>query len=83
METLEAIKSRRSIRKFNKQTIERETIETLIRAAMQAPSATNEQPWQFIVIDDKKLLSDIPKFSPYAPTQTVPMHQRRLHQLLF
>jgi nitroreductase len=70
METLEAIKTRRSIRKFSTQKIERETIDVLIKAAMQAPSATNEQPWQFIVIDDKKLLHDIPKFSPYAPTQT-------------
>jgi len=70
METLDAIKSRRSIRKFSTQPIKRETIEVLIRAAMQAPSAANEQPWQFIVIDDKRLLHNIPKFSPYAPTQT-------------
>jgi len=70
LETLDAIKSRRSIRKFTNQSIKRETIEVLLKAAMQAPSAANEQPWQFIVIDDKKFLKDIPKFSPYAPTQT-------------
>jgi nitroreductase len=70
METLEVIKTRRSIRKFNDKRIKQETIEVLIRAAMQAPSANNEQPWQFIVIDDRKLLDNIPKFSPYAPTQT-------------
>jgi len=33
---------------------------------MQAPSAANEQPWQFVVIDDRAALDAIPSFSPYA-----------------
>ena len=70
MDTKEAIHSRRSIRKFTKQPIKREILEELLRAAMQAPSAVNEQPWQFIVIDDTTLLHKIPEFSPWAPTQT-------------
>jgi nitroreductase len=70
LETLEAIKTRRSIRKFTNQPIQPETITVLLKAAMQAPSAMNEQPWQFIVIDDKKHLKNIPTFSPFAPTQT-------------
>ena len=36
-------------------------------AAMQAPSARNQQPWQFVVIDDQTTLAEIPKFMPNAP----------------
>ncbi|OGU55279.1 MAG: NADH dehydrogenase, partial [Ignavibacteria bacterium RBG_13_36_8] len=38
----------------------------LLEAAMYAPSARNEQPWHFIVIDDRKILGQIPSIHPYA-----------------
>ena len=61
MDTLEAIKSRRSIRRFKQnQPVSREQIKELLEAAMFAPSAGNEQPWQFIVIDDPQILGEIP-----------------------
>ena len=66
MDTLEAIHTRRSIRKYTDEPVSEETIETLLRAAMAAPSAGNEQPWHFVVIDDRKLLDEIPKFHPYS-----------------
>ncbi len=37
-----------------------------MRAAMNAPSAHNKQPWHFIVIDDRKVLDEIPKFHQYS-----------------
>ncbi|MDP4164828.1 MAG: nitroreductase family protein [Bacillota bacterium] len=57
---------RRSIRKFTNQTIEPEKIDKLLRAAMQAPSAANQQPWEFIVVQDKGRLAQVAKSSPYA-----------------
>jgi nitroreductase len=66
MNTIEAICSRRSVRKYNNQTIPNELILEIITAAMFAPSAFNEQPWQFIIINDKNLLNKIPLFSPHA-----------------
>jgi len=76
MEILEAIKTRRSIRKFtdkkvskediNTLKVSKEDINTLLEAAMQAPSAGNQQPWEFIVIDDRKILDVIPDFHPYS-----------------
>jgi nitroreductase len=66
METLEAIKTRRSIRKFKKEPISRDTVKKLLEAAMFAPSAGNEQPWQFIVLDDRKILDDVPKICSTA-----------------
>ena len=50
MELQEAIKGRRSIRHFKKQSIPEETITQLIEAASQAPSAGNIQPWHFIIV---------------------------------
>ncbi len=53
----EAIYTRRSIRNFSPQNVEKEKIEELIQAAVQAPSATNAQPWAFAVIANKELLA--------------------------
>lgn len=63
---MEAIYDRRSIRKYKDQPVEKEKIEKLLRAAMQAPSAGNQQPWEFIVIQDKDNLKKLSGLSPYA-----------------
>jgi len=47
---VEAILSRRSIRKYTKKTVSDEIVKELLKAAMSAPSALNEQPWHFIMI---------------------------------
>jgi nitroreductase len=49
---LPVIRSRRSVRRFSSQPVEREKILTCIEAARLAPSAENIQPWRFLVIDD-------------------------------
>ncbi|MBE3036120.1 MAG: nitroreductase family protein [Candidatus Atribacteria bacterium] len=54
---LSLIKKRRSIRKFNNKEIEQEKIEKIIQAALLSPSGHAKYPWQFIVVDDKNLLS--------------------------
>lgn len=66
MDAIEAIFGRRSIRKYTSQAIGRDIIEILLRAAMSAPSAGNEQPWQFVVIDDRTLLDSIPNVHPHS-----------------
>lgn len=63
---MEEIFIRRSIRKFKAQEVEPEKIDKLLRAAMQAPSAANQQPWEFIVVQDKERLAQIAETSPYA-----------------
>lgn len=56
---LEIIKKRRSIRKFLNKPIEEEKVAKIIEAARYAPSATNKQPWRFVVITNKELISKI------------------------
>jgi nitroreductase len=66
MEALEAIKTRRSIRKFAGDPVSADDVRTVLEAAMAAPSAGNEQPWQFVVISDRATLDAIPAFHEHA-----------------
>jgi nitroreductase len=63
---MDIIFNRRSVRKYTEQKIEAEKVDRMLRAAMQAPSATNQQPWEFLVIDDKETIVKLAEFSPYA-----------------
>ena len=58
--------TRRSVRKFLPQPVEEEKIEKMLRAGMAAPSAGNQQPWEFYVVRDKKILQDLSHCSLYA-----------------
>lgn len=66
MDILNLIKTRRSIRKFKNAKIDDESINTLLESAMYAPSARNEQPWHFIVVEDKDVLQKITEVHPHA-----------------
>ncbi len=63
---MNTIFNRRSVRKFKAKDVEKEKISKIIRAAMQAPSATNQQPWEFIVVDEKDKVEKLSEFSPYS-----------------
>ena len=58
--------TRVSIRKFKDQPVEVEKITAILRAAMQAPSAHNQQPWEFYVIRDRDLLEELSLISKYS-----------------
>ncbi len=66
MDTLAAIRTRRSIRAYTAEPVSEEMIETLLAAAMQAPSARNEQPWHFVVIQQRALLDTLAEALPYG-----------------
>ena len=66
MDALEAIYTRRSVRSFTQEAISDDDLQELLKAGMQAPSARNEQPWHFIVIDDPEKLHAIPEFHAHA-----------------
>jgi nitroreductase len=56
MEAFEAMLTRRSVRSYSDRPVPDELVEKLLRAAMAAPSAGNEQPWHFIVVRDRAQL---------------------------
>jgi len=66
MDALEMILTRHSIRKYENKPISAEMIETVLRAGMHAPSAGNEMPWEFVLIDDRATLDKVPGVHPYA-----------------
>lgn len=64
---MDPIFERVSIRRFLDKPVEREKVEKLMRAAMQAPSSTNQQDWEFIVVTDKALCESLSKVSAGGP----------------
>ncbi|MCL5774497.1 MAG: nitroreductase family protein [Firmicutes bacterium] len=63
---MDAILTRRSIRKYTSQPVSEDAVNELLEAAMSAPSAGNQQPWHFIVINDRGVLDEVPTVHPYS-----------------
>ena len=57
---------RTSIRKYQSKPVEDGKIEKMLQAAMTAPSAGNQQPWEFYVVKEKTTLEKLSETSPYA-----------------
>lgn len=66
MNTFETIINRRSIRKYLRKKIDAKLLHRIVCAGMYAPSARNEQPWHFILVDDRDVLDEIVEIHPYA-----------------
>ncbi len=62
----ELIKSRRSIRKFQKREVEKDKIDIIIKSALLSPSSRSIRPWEFIVVDDRKLLQQLSKCKEHS-----------------
>jgi nitroreductase len=82
MKFLELVLKRQSDRKYIDKPVEREKIERCLEAARLAPSASNSQPWSFVVVDDPELKDKVArktfgparsfnKFVPQAPVIVV------------
>ncbi len=65
-DALEMIMTRSSVRAYTDKVVEKEQIDKMLHAAMAAPTARNQQPWNFIVVDDRALLDDFAQTLPYA-----------------
>jgi nitroreductase len=74
---LELVKNRRSTRQFKPDPIPDEYIDKIIEAARWAPSGFNLQPWEFIVVKDKKLKDDIIQFCRSGMENTSKMEATR------
>jgi len=63
---MDSIFHRTSIRQYLDQEVEAGQVEQLLRAAMAAPSAANQRPWEYYVVTDKKKLEELSLASPYS-----------------
>ncbi|MBQ6737979.1 MAG: nitroreductase family protein, partial [Synergistaceae bacterium] len=71
---MNAIFNRVSVRQFEDKPVENGLIVKILRAAMAAPSAVNQQPWEFYVTTDKKIISQLSEVTPYAtPAKNAPV----------
>ena len=85
METLDLLKSRRSIRKYKSTPVEKEKLMRCLEAAQWAPSASNKQPWEFIIVEDEVMRKKFSEIHPYAkfvaesPVVFVPLTNPEIH----
>lgn len=63
---LENIFTRKSVRSYTDQPVSREQLDTLVRAAMAAPSGRDMRPWKFVVVDDAAVMDSLSRQLPYA-----------------
>lgn len=73
MDLKEAIYTRRAVRSYTDSSVDDATIRALIDAAIQAPSAVNQQPCTFCVIRDRSLLSRISREAKAYMVKTTPL----------
>ena len=71
-EVYDNIMTRVSVRQFTGEKISAEQIDTLLRAAMAAPSAINKQPWAFIVVTDEGIISRLGEELPFSRCSNQP-----------
>ena len=67
MDAMEAILSRRSCRKYADRPVEKDLIDQLLQAGMASPTACNQRPWHFVIVDDHETLCGISDIQAYAP----------------
>ena len=65
-QTLETIFNRKSVRKYTERPVEKEKLETLVRAGMAAPSSRDRRPWEFVIVTDRDLLDKMGEGLPLA-----------------
>lgn len=63
---MELLKQRRSIRQFKEQAIEQEKVDLLMQAALRSPSSRGINPWEFIVVTEKKMLKKLSQAKPHG-----------------
>ncbi len=63
---LSIIQKRRSIRRFQKKSIEKEKIDQLIEALLRSPSSRSLNPWEFFIVTDQKMLIDLSQAKPHG-----------------
>lgn len=63
---LENIHSRKSVRQYTSEPVSESDIQTILKAAMAAPSAVNFQPWRFVVVTEREQLDAMAEILPYA-----------------
>ena len=63
---MDAIYSRRSVRRYSDRPVPEDVLRKLIGAAMMAPSAGNRQPWHFITVTDRERLDAVAAVNPNA-----------------
>ena len=67
MDALEALRTRRSCRRFQDRAVSRDLVEQVVDAGRLAATARNEQPWEFVVVTDPARRREVAALTDYGP----------------
>ena len=65
-DALDVIMTRASVRSYTDKPISTDKVEKMLKAAMAAPTARNQQPWAFVVVDSREILDELAEALPHA-----------------
>ena len=86
MDALELLKGRRSIRKYKNIPVEEEKLQKCLEAARWAPSASNLQPWEFMIVTKDEIRQKFSEMHPYgkflaeSPVIFIPLTDPSIHK---
>ncbi|MBW2526048.1 MAG: nitroreductase family protein [Deltaproteobacteria bacterium] len=63
---IELLRTRRSIRKFTPEPVDRALVDQVVEAVLRAPSSRGRRPWEFVVVDDRSLLASLSRAKPHG-----------------
>jgi nitroreductase len=66
MDVLDAIRTKRAVRKFKDQPLPKEAVRAILNAGRRAQSSRNTQPWHFVAVEDRERLKQIAETGAYA-----------------
>lgn len=67
---IENIMTRASVRDFTDRQISKDTLETIVKCGMAAPTAMDKRPWAFVVVTEREMLDSLNAVHPYANLKT-------------
>ncbi len=66
MDAIQAIRERRSVRRYQSRAVPEEKLDRILEAGRWAPSASNRQPWKFVLIRDDKVRNELARVATYG-----------------
>lgn len=63
---IDLLRSRRSIRQFEKRPVEQSKVNLLVEAALRSPSSRGFDPWEFIVVDNPEIIDSLSTAKPHG-----------------
>lgn len=63
---IDLLRTRRSVRHYQDKPVEKEKIDLLVEAVLRSPSSRGLNPWEFVIVTDPRILTDLSQAKPHG-----------------